>query len=83
MTTKTINQNEYILAHLKAYGKITQGEATDYYGVTRLSARIKDLRYLYGQDAIRTEKVPFTHWFTGHAGSYARYVATRQLKRRG
>ena len=31
--------------HLERYGSITQMEATELYGITRLSARIYDLRY--------------------------------------
>lgn len=33
-----------ILDHLKKYGSITSMEAFQYYGITRLSARIKELR---------------------------------------
>lgn len=33
-----------ILDHLKEYGSITSMEAFKYYGITRLSARIKELR---------------------------------------
>lgn len=38
------NQREAILDHLKRIGTITQLEALRYYGVGRLSARIKQLR---------------------------------------
>jgi hypothetical protein len=37
-------QNELILKHLKEYGGITSLEAIQEYGITRLSARIYDLR---------------------------------------
>ena len=39
-----MTQNERILRHLKDYGSITTWDAYAEYGVTRLSARIKDLR---------------------------------------
>ena len=37
-------QNDRILRHLKDYGTITIWEAIQEYGVTRLSARIKDVK---------------------------------------
>ena len=37
-------QNERVLRHLKDYGTITTWEAIEEYGITRLSARIKDLK---------------------------------------
>ena len=37
-------QNERVLRHLKDYGTITTCEAIEEYGITRLSARIKDLK---------------------------------------
>ena len=39
-----MTQNEMILKHLKGKGSITTLEAFNLYGVTRLSARIYDLR---------------------------------------
>ena len=39
-----MTQNEMILQHLKEKGSITSAEAFTLYGVTRLSARIYDLR---------------------------------------
>lgn len=38
-------QKELVLDHLKHYGKITTMEAIMRYGITRLSARIYDLRH--------------------------------------
>ena len=43
---KKISQTEMILEHMKRYGGITTKEASDYYGCTRLSARIYDLKQL-------------------------------------
>ena len=39
-----ITQNDRILRHLKDYGSITTWEAIQEYGITRLSARIKDIK---------------------------------------
>lgn len=36
--------NERVLNYIKKYGSITQKQATDYLGLSRLSARIWDLR---------------------------------------
>jgi len=40
----TKNQTEQILEHLKKYEKITSIEAIQEYGITRLSAKIHNLR---------------------------------------
>lgn len=39
-----MTQREMILDHLRKYGDITSVEAVNRYGISRLSARIKDLR---------------------------------------
>lgn len=39
-----ISQNDMILTHLKEHGAITSIEAVNRYGITRLAARIADLR---------------------------------------
>ena len=39
-----MTQNEKVLNHLQNRGSITSMEAYDSYGITRLSARIKNLR---------------------------------------
>ena len=39
-----MSQNEMVLKHLNKYGCITTFQAFDLYGITRLSARIKDIR---------------------------------------
>lgn len=41
-----MTQNERVLRHLKTFGKITTLEAFQDYGITRLSARIWDLRHM-------------------------------------
>ncbi len=80
MTTNTMKQNDLVLGHLKRYGTITNLDAQAMYGITRLAARVHDLRTLYGDGAIKMERVKFVHWFTGRNGTYARYTAARELK---
>lgn len=41
---KKTSQTDYVLAWLRAYGSISTMEAFQYLGVTRLSARIFDLK---------------------------------------
>lgn len=41
---KKASQNDYVLAWLRAYGSISTMEAFQYLGITRLSARIWELR---------------------------------------
>ena len=43
-----LSQTKLILQHLKEHGSITSYEAFSLYGVTRLSAKIYDLRHKYG-----------------------------------
>lgn len=39
-----MSQNDIILTHLKEHGSITSIEAVNRYGITRLAARISDLK---------------------------------------
>ena len=41
---RMLNQNRMVINHLVRVGAITQADAYDLYGITRLSARIFDLR---------------------------------------
>ena len=41
---KVTNQEQEVLRHIKKYGSITSMEAFEKYGITRLSARIYNLR---------------------------------------
>lgn len=43
-----LSQKELVLQHLKEHGSITSYEAFSLYGVTRLSAKIYDLRHKHG-----------------------------------
>lgn len=44
MEKVTYNQCEQVLNHMKYYGGITSLDAVNHYGITRLSARIADLK---------------------------------------
>ncbi len=70
-------QNELILAHLRDVGGITQQEAAQRYGCTRLGARIYDLRH-QGHD-IRSETERGINRF-GRTTHWTRYwlVETRE-----
>lgn len=48
-----MTQNEWIKRHLEERGPLTQKDATELYGCTRLAARIADLR----ATGMRIEKV--------------------------
>ena len=43
-----LSQTKVVLQHLKEHGSITSYEAFSLYGVTRLSAKIYDLRHKHG-----------------------------------
>lgn len=55
-----MTQKEQIIRHIKKYGKITSIEAVYRYRITRLSARIYELRhddgYLIGQKHIKKKQ---------------------------
>ena len=60
-----------ILKHLRAYPWITSKDAFEIYGITRLSARIKDLRDKgYDIETVMVE----TETRFGESCRYARYV---------
>lgn len=40
----TITQKQMVLNHMDKYGKITSMEAFEMYGITRLAARVHDLK---------------------------------------
>lgn len=65
-----VTQTDLILQHLRRRGTITQREADDRYGITRLGARIYDLKHR-GFD-IRREMVPVMTRYgeTTHVAQY-------------
>ena len=67
-----MNKTEKIKLHLIEKGSITSWQAIQFYGATRLSAIIYNLRYKYGMN-IRSERVDFTDRF-GSKSSYANYI---------
>lgn len=56
MKKKELTQGVVLINHLKKYGKITTYEAFKKYGITRLSAKIFDLRKDYNITSINTTK---------------------------
>lgn len=64
-----------LLTHFEKYGSITSMEAIEKYGITRLAARIKDLRDL-GYD-ITTLMMDGQNRY-GEATRYAKYVMRRK-----
>ena len=65
-----MTQNEKVLRHLKEIGSITSWEAIREYGITRLSAKIYDLRK-QGYD-IDSERVTAKNRF-GESCTFAKY----------
>ena len=72
-----MTQTERIIKHLKEHGSITPLEAIKEYGITRLGARIWDLRDL-GYD-IETQTETSKNRF-GDKTSYAKYVLKGGVK---
>ena len=66
---KNMSQKQIILKHLEDFKTITTWEAIKNYGVTRLSAKIFDLRKVY---VITDEWINFTNRY-GVPGRYKRY----------
>lgn len=60
-----------VLQHLKEHGSITQLEATELYGATRLSAIVFNLRRKGYAISSETQGAIDRH---GHAVNYAKYV---------
>lgn len=76
----TDSQNTNILAHLRTGNTITQLEAYNAFGCTRLSARIFDLRKRLesegDKEAIDSVSIAFTAR-SGKSGRYCRYYLKR------
>lgn len=65
-----MTQNERVLKHMRKYGTITTKQAYDLYGITRLGARIYELRNM-GFDIV-ADTVPVKNRF-GEKAHVARY----------
>lgn len=70
-----MTQTDMVLDHLKRNGSITQMEATNEYGCTRLSARIKELREAGHKIDRKMETAPNRY---GRKISYARYMMPQE-----
>lgn len=66
-----ITQSQRVLEHIKKYGSITTAKAWDMYGITRLAARIKNLRDA-GYDIDST--MIYTKDRKGRPTNFARYT---------
>jgi hypothetical protein len=55
-------QNKAIMAHLAVWGSITSLDAIRMYDITRLSARIWDIRHIYGWNIKTTNATVETKW---------------------
>ena len=71
MEKKKMSQEDVVLAHLEQYGSISSLEAFGIYGITRLGARIWNLRN--GGFDIDTQIETTTNRLGGKS-SYAKYV---------
>lgn len=77
------SQNTEILAHLRTGNTITQIEAYNAFGCTRLSARIYDLRRSMenegGKESISSVSIAFTAR-SGKSGRYCRYYLKNNVR---
>ena len=64
------NDRDLVLMHMKKYGSITQDEASELYGIKRLSARINELRDM--EYPIKTDMVSCRNR-RGRISNYAKY----------
>ena len=71
-----MTQNERIKRHLEIYGAITSIEAFREYGITRLSARIWDLRHKHGLCIESTTKTAENRF--GEPTHYDEYTLRRE-----
>ncbi len=73
---KRPSQKIVVLRHLLRYGSITDKRARDSYGITRLAARVEELRddaWVRGVPSVlMTDRVAFTTRL-GRRGMYAKY----------
>ena len=72
----TLNQNNIIRAHLLEHGEIDRDKSLEICDCERISARIWDLRHIYGMN-IRTVRTRKKNRF-GHWESHAIYKLVRE-----
>lgn len=70
-----MRQKDRILRHLEDQGSITQREADDLYGITRLGARIWDLKH-DGYNIVTERETSVNRY--GDKTAYARYRLVRR-----
>lgn len=85
MSNQISSQNQQILSHLRAGKHISQMDAYDLFGCTRLSARIYDLRKMMDDyatgESIESVMVSFTTRL-GKPGHYCRYYLKTPEKKK-
>ena len=69
-------QNKAIMVHLTVWGSITSMDAIKLYDITRLSARIWDLRHIYGLKIKTTNAQVETKWGKTTVARYELMEAT-------
>ena len=74
--TDCTSQRDAVVKHLETFGNITQKQANDYYGASRLSAIIFNLRYKEGY-VIETHMTVGQNRF-GHTTEFAKYVLVKE-----
>lgn len=74
---KIPTQEELILNYMKEHGSITSMDAFLYLNITRLSARIYDLR---AQGYIIDTEIKSTKPVMGRAKKYAEYILREEVK---
>ena len=63
-------QNKAIMCHLSVWGSITSLDAIRMYDITRLSARIWDIRHIYGWNIKTTNAQVETKWGKTNVARY-------------
>ena len=72
------DQTMKILEHLERHGSITSLEAIELYGITRLSARVWDLRHIY-DEKIKGERIRVKTRF-GNEVTVTRYELMKEAE---
>ena len=74
-----LTQTKLVLQHLKEHGSITSYEAFKLYGVTRLSAKIYELRHKNGYSI--SSSLETVHTRLGHHATIAVYKLEKERER--